>query len=529
MASNLPLPVPPRTPTPPPDDHDHQYADSTGLGLEGFAQPSPAKVSFDPNALSPLDDNYASRSFGSMSSAMASPASNTLSPARSGSLYSPMNGTDSTGATPKASSASAAEVARNPFNFQTTTIAKSPVAKSNVGQRRGHKYKHSSVSHQIFLEPAPRAPLALPASLPIPTFLECRKSMSKEQKSRTAWCFCHTFVAGYTLWSAQGSLAMTSLSHMILFDALGAFLCVVVDVLGNFEVWKRSSIRHPFGLERAEVLASFAMSVFLLFMGMDLISHNLQHLLESLGNHTPHHPHPHARVSPGSVDLSSLLAIISTLTSALLLKNHARIGKALRFSTLSSLPSILSNPSHLLTLSTSALMLLLPLLSVDLYLWLDRALSISLATSMCVLGARLVKTLGFMLLMSYSPPSSSSSSSSSASTTSSLSTATATTTAPTPSSSIMTSSATPIARILSEIEADLAVSRVEEAKFWQVHYGLSMANLKLRVRGTEALAGDGGSRLRERLCALVRNRLGGGYGAGGGRWEVSVQLAGEID
>ena len=91
-------------------------------------------------------------------------------------------------------------------------------------------------------------------------------------------------VAAATLWTAEGSLAMTALSHLILFDSLGALLCVVVDVLGNFEVWRRSSIRHPFGLERAEVLAGFAMSVFLLFMGMDLISHNLQHLLEGMGH-----------------------------------------------------------------------------------------------------------------------------------------------------------------------------------------------------------------------------------------------------
>lgn len=40
---------------------------------------------------------------------------------------------------------------------------------------------------------------------------------------------------------------MTALSHLVLFDALSAILCVCVDVLGNFEVWKRSSLRHPFG------------------------------------------------------------------------------------------------------------------------------------------------------------------------------------------------------------------------------------------------------------------------------------------
>ncbi len=291
-------------------------------------------------------------------------------------------------------------------------------------------------------------------------------------------------VAAYTLWSAQGSLALTALSHLILFDSLGAMLCVVVDVLGNFEVWKRSSIRHPFGLERAEVLAGFAMSVLLLFMGFDLISHTSQHILEGVG-HEPHRQHEHERVSPGSVDVASLLAIISTLISAFGLKNHARIGKAMRFAYMESLPSILANPSHFLTLSCSALLLLLPLLSIQMYIWLDRALSSTIAISMCVLGVRLVTTLGSMLLMSYSGSG--------------------------------------VPEVLRDIEADPSVTAIDEARFWQVHYGLCMANLKLRVRGTE----ENLTRLKDRISSLVRNRLGGGYGSGGQRWEISTQLTAE--
>ncbi|KAI9816746.1 MAG: Endoplasmic reticulum zinc transporter [Pycnora praestabilis] len=469
MALSLPLPLPPRTPTPPPEEQP-----MTGLGLEGFRQPSPTKISFDSNTLSPMSENFPGR-FGSMSSRFPSPG-NPLSPTSINSMYSPTS-IDSSGH----SQTAIMENMKNPFNYKTTTLAKSPIANSSVGQRRGHKYKHSSVSHQIFLEPTPRAPLSLPASLPIPTFNEYRRSMSKEQKTRIAWCVCHGVVAAYTLWSAQGSLALTALSHLILFDALGAMLCVVVDVLGNFEVWKRSSIRHPFGLERAEVLAGFAMSVFLLFMGMDLISHNLQHVLEGLG-HEAHHEHHHQRVSPGSVDLASLLAIVSTLVSAIGLKNHARIGKAMRFAYIESLPSVLSNPSHFLTLSCSALLLLLPLLSVQMYIWLDRALSGTIAISMCILGFRLVKTLGFMLLMSYSGNG--------------------------------------VSEVMREIESDPSVSAVDEARFWQVHYGLCMANLKLRVRNGD----EGTTRLRERITSLIRNRLGGGYGTGGQRWEVSTQL-----
>lgn len=71
-----------------------------------------------------------------------------------------------------------------------------------------------------------------------------------------------------------------------------------------------------------------------------------------------------------------------------------------------------------------------------------------------------------------------------------------------------------------EVNNEPMVLAVEEARFWQVHFGLCMANLKLVVRGDEGQVG----KLRERIGVLVRNRLGGGYGRGGGlKWEVSVQ------
>jgi divalent metal cation (Fe/Co/Zn/Cd) transporter len=282
---------------------------------------------------------------------------------------------------------------------------------------------------------------------------------------------------------------LTALSHLIFFDAISATICVIVDVGCNFEVWKRSSIRHPFGLERAEVLAGFAMSVFLLFMGFDLISHNLKHVLESLGSHQPHHPHSHHRVSPGSVDSAALLSIVATLISAIGLKNHARIGKAMRFTPLSSLPSLLSNPSHFLTLSCSTIMFLLPLLSITLFLWLDRLLCSIISLSMFILGIRLAIAQGLMLLMSYSGKG--------------------------------------VSEVMREIANEPLVSGVEEARFWQVHYGLCMANLKLRVRGNGGCAAEDAQmgRLRDRVTLLVKNRLGGGYGSGRGlKWEVTVQM-----
>ncbi|KAF8538113.1 cation efflux family-domain-containing protein [Trichophaea hybrida] len=439
------------------------------LGLESFC--FGGTPSGDSGLLSPLSSSFpASISPLQDSPLNVSPSSSPVAPRRASIQPAPAPG---------------------PFNFQPMMASKTPViAKPN--QRRGHKYKHSSVSHQIFLEPPVRAPLSLPASLPMPTWRELYRSISTEQRTRSLWCFCHLFVAAFTLYSAQGSLALTALSHLIVFDALGASLCVAVDVLSNFEVWKRSSIRHPFGLERAEVLAGFAMSVFLLFMGFDIISHCTEHMVEGLWKdkhgHSGGHVHEEhlERISAGSIDFAALAALAITTVSAILLKNHARIGRAMHFAALSHLPSILSNPSHLLTLVCSTLLLLIPLLSLPQSAWLDRALALTMATAMIAIGVRLVKVLGSMLLMSYGSSSS-------------------------------------VPKVIDEIASDPGVKEVQEARFWQAHHGLCIATLKLVVGKDVEEA-----RLREKVGRLVRERLSGGYGKGnaaGTRWEVSVAIS----
>ncbi|KAH4268475.1 hypothetical protein HBI70_058860 [Parastagonospora nodorum] len=478
----MPLPRPPRTPTPPPDQDAPQ---PVGLGLDG--ELSPGGLGYDVNALSPMSATFPSKQFATLgpSDSVSQRATPTMyTPASATFPYTPASMTSGT------NDVDGSESSRNPFNFQPVAYAPGRPQAANkqtdIGRRRGHKYKHSSVSHQIFLEPAPRAPLQLPASLPIPTFKEYRSSMSKDQKLRLAWCFCHLVVAGLVQWGAHESLALTVLSRLIFYDALGAFLCVAVDVGSNFEVWKRSSIRHPFGFERLEVIAGLGMSVGLLFMGLDLISHGLTHALENSGGHEAHHADAHERVFFGSIDLAALSGIVSTLVSAVLLKNHARIGKVMRLSAIANLPSVLSNPSHFLTLSCSALLLLLPLLSIQMYVWLDRTLSFSVAFCMVALGWVQGWTLGKMLLMSYAGPG--------------------------------------VSDVMYDIETDPAVSSVEEAKFWQVHYGLCQANLKLRVRHLEEIG-----RLRDRIGSMVRNRLGGNYGSGGQKWEVSTQITLEKD
>lgn len=85
---------------------------------------SPTKTSFDPNALSPMSENFPVGRYGTLGSAMASPA-DPLSPNSTNSGYSPMSVDGVSN-----SRSGSGEDLRGPFNFQTTTLARSPVARS---------------------------------------------------------------------------------------------------------------------------------------------------------------------------------------------------------------------------------------------------------------------------------------------------------------------------------------------------------------------------------------------------------------
>ena len=116
MASGMPIPAPPRTPTPPPEDDEKPV----GLGLD---QPySPARLRFNPDALSPLSATFPPERLSTLGGPGASmsqrPTPSTIfSPASSTFPYSPMSamGGGSENGTP---SLSGSEKVQNPFNFQ---------------------------------------------------------------------------------------------------------------------------------------------------------------------------------------------------------------------------------------------------------------------------------------------------------------------------------------------------------------------------------------------------------------------------
>lgn len=129
MASHLPIPAPPRTPTPPPDDDQPPGDQIHGLGLEGFLI-SPARSAFDPNSLSPMDENYTSgRRYGARGLTTHSLG---LSPMTdSSSLHSAFSiESGSSGSQPNSGALVEKTDGKGMFNFQPTSLAKSPVSKS---------------------------------------------------------------------------------------------------------------------------------------------------------------------------------------------------------------------------------------------------------------------------------------------------------------------------------------------------------------------------------------------------------------
>lgn len=387
-----------------------------------------------------------------------------------------------------------------PFNFQSVAMANGPPPTMSAGagaagtsrpnQRRGHKYKHSSVSMNFFKEDV-RAPLTIPASLPVPTLKECKQSMSRDQLIRLTWGIFHLVVAFLVYASDSPFSAISALAHLLFYDAMGAIMCAVVDTLGNFDVWKTSTVHFPFGLERAEVLAGFALSIMLIFTGGDVMSHSIQDIVQSVysGHAGAAHSHgmsghQHGSESGvlhwGSIMAKVGLGIIVTIVSAVGLDNHSRIGRAMNHSGSSaraafrSLPWILSNPSHFITLTFSAVILVYPVVPSDARQVIDALVTPCIATSMCYVGWILAKSLGVMLVMSFPGEDK-------------------------------------VDQVKSSVLALPGVVSVENVSIWQVHHSSWLACMKVHMSGGGGIGGTEGEeqRVREAAGRLLRDVMSG--------------------
>lgn len=327
---------------------------------------------------------------------------------------------------------------KNPFNFKQEEVSTLSV---KTAHRKGHKYKHSSVSMNLFQEPPPpeivSQQLAIPDRFPIPNLSETLSAITPHQKAKLAWSWLHfsLLVAVFLIGFRGHFPALSTLAHLIFYDSLGSFVIVFVDLMSNFEVWNSPSIAYPFGLGRLEVLVGFALSASLIMVGCDLVSHFFEELVMLLAVDLdpvplPHH-HVHGTEGPRNWVLYelALLAVlgVSVVTSRYILADHrindmispsedaqvlgnatlisgnAKKGSGPTFVELAR--SILRNPTRGLTLIYALYLMVVPivpeLVKAGIGFDLDDATSLAVAALLCFTGWRLVKSLGGILLLSY--------------------------------------------------------------------------------------------------------------------------------
>ncbi|CAG8652027.1 3236_t:CDS:2, partial [Paraglomus occultum] len=137
------------------------------------------------------------------------------------------------------------------------------------------------------------------------------------QKTLFTWGVVH-LCFGVVLWAKgqwNDSLALTGFAYLVIFDAFGVFTTFASTVLITYRSLRESSIKHPFGVQRYEVLLGFINTIYLIFVAMYVMKESLEHLLlESSEDHYDE-----------SVEfplLCVLMSIGATLVSAIGYQNH---------------------------------------------------------------------------------------------------------------------------------------------------------------------------------------------------------------
>ncbi|TID31168.1 hypothetical protein CANINC_000215 [Pichia inconspicua] len=173
--------------------------------------------------------------------------------------------------------------------------------------RRGHRYKHSSISMNMFQDPVRLASLTkpkLPEKYPIPTVKEVISMISLSQRKKLIVCFIQAIfvLLSYLFGFKYSNSCLSTFAHILFYDVVSNLSYMCVQLMSNFLVWRIPSLQYPFGLGRIEVLLGFALSVSLLFVGLDLISHIAEELIVSSilgikGAHSHQHPNDQLEVT----------------------------------------------------------------------------------------------------------------------------------------------------------------------------------------------------------------------------------------
>jgi divalent metal cation (Fe/Co/Zn/Cd) transporter len=284
--------------------------------------------------------------------------------------------------------------------------------------RRGHHHKRS-LSHQIFLPPPERPLLPLPSHLPIPTISEIL-SHSNINSHHVLPILLQIMSTLYLSQASTGESSLVALTFLAINDLLASFVQLFSRTITAFDVWRSGTLRFPFGLQRLEGLAEFGLGVFGTFTGLYVLKETVEDIIIGFSTHEVllegssggHHHHHHyieadperypksnyavssmctdwwvaARVSAGSIDLPVLLLGLCTVYLMRMLSPHANTSK------------LIAIPVEYLTLTSSIVIILIPLLGLPSRHIIDRGVSLLIAFIMVAIGLSAGRVWGSILL-----------------------------------------------------------------------------------------------------------------------------------
>ncbi|KAF9190278.1 Endoplasmic reticulum zinc transporter [Haplosporangium sp. Z 11] len=172
---------------------------------------------------------------------------------------------------------------------------------------------------------------------------------------------------------------------------------------------RKSTVKHPFGVQRFEILFGLFNAIFLLFIGMNMLKESLEHLMLEDDHHGGS---DHGAVVRVPI-FWSLVGLGATLVSSLGYQNHKQFCQLLNSGSLLSTQSTFNRPepSKFVALSRNQFTLTtlgcaIGVLVVAMFPRmdaLDKLIAIAQSVVMFSLGGPLAKVLG-MILLQTTPP-----------------------------------------------------------------------------------------------------------------------------
>ncbi|KAL3232355.1 Protein ZRG17 [Nakaseomyces bracarensis] len=308
-----------------------------------------------------------------------------------------------------------------PFNFSSAPIKPQipngpnnqntpPSSSSRASFRKGHRYKHSSVSMNFFQEPEVKIPLNIAKSLPIPDFEDMLNNLpwpKAHLQLIIATCQFFLCIVVFYLGRNNNWSNFVTLSHFITYDIIGALVTILVENLSQFQVWFTGTITYPFGLNRVDVLLSFGLAVSLCFVGLDLLFHIIEEsivlLVETKDHDSDTHsditqqiPHSHHSeafsLADGNFSVWYFTLIVTIILSTLsLYKTYY-----------SNTNSKLKTKNPLVTISYGFYLMIYPLLVRQFYGFADYIATVTIAIFILLHGLKIAEWSAIVLLMGLS-------------------------------------------------------------------------------------------------------------------------------